>query len=146
MAILFTIQRDGRAFQARADGEPAFFVGFQTSFTDKSSGQHFDGLFNVPTSRLQKLVYAPDEVRGTFGFWADFISPTAKCEGGNYLTLNTYDRARFTWGFGQFGAHVPDGDFVTFLRDLLDRPEAADYFPNLRVKEARIVKIEGSSL
>jgi len=145
MAILFTIQRDGRAFQARADGEPAFFVGFQTSFTDKSSGQHFEGLFNVPSSRLQKLVYAPDEVRGTFGFWADFISPTAQCEGGNYLTLNTYDRARFTWGFGQFAAHVPDGDFVGFLRALLQTPEALDYFPDLDIQSGRITKVDGGT-
>jgi len=57
------------------------------------------------------------------------------------LTLNTYDRAKFTWGFGQFAAHVPDGDFILFMRDLLSRPEALDYFPDLDVQNGRIVKI-----
>ncbi|TNC13703.1 hypothetical protein FF100_13140 [Methylobacterium terricola] len=90
---------------------------------------------------LPKLVYDQVAARDMFGFWADFIAPTAACEGGNFLTLNTYDRARFTWGFAQFGAHVPDGDFVHFFRDLLLRPEAQDYFPNLAVRSGRISKI-----
>lgn len=67
---------------------------------------------------------------------ADFIAPTSQCEGDNYLTLNTYDRAKFTFGFGQFTANVPGGDFVLFFRDML----ALDYFPNLRVKSGSIVK------
>lgn len=142
MAIGFAIERKGRVFQASADGGAAFFVGRQTSYHDRSANQDFEGLYNVPSKELPKLVYASDAGRDQFAFWADFIEPTAKCEGGNYLTLNTYDRARFTWGFGQFGAHVPDGDFVLFFRDLLGRPEATDYFANLAVKGGRIVKIK----
>jgi hypothetical protein len=143
MAIHFSIERNGRTYRARADDSAPFFVGNQTSFTDRSSGEDFEGLFNVPSRQLPRLLYSAAEMRPLYGFWADFIAPTAACEGGNYLTLNTYDRARFTWGFGQFGAHVPDGDFVGFMRDLLDRPEASDYFPNLRVKSGRIVKETG---
>jgi len=140
MAIHFTIERSGRAFRARADGGEAFFVGNQTSFADRSSGQDFEGLFNVPSRFLPRLLYAAADVRDLYGFWADFIAPTAKCEGGNFLTLNTYDRARFTWGFGQFGAHVPDGDFIGFFHDMLMRPEAQDYFPDLRLTAGRITK------
>jgi len=145
MAIHFTIERSGRRFRARADNGDAFFVGLETSFSERSTGESFEGLFNTPTHELPTLIYEADDARPSFGFWADFIEPTARCEGGNFLTLNTYDRAKFTWGFGQFGAHVPDGDFVHFFRDLLDRPEAADYFPNLRVKDGRIVKVEGNN-
>ena len=140
MATHFTIEREGRAFRARADGGPAFFVGYQTSYEDKASGADFEGLYNVPSKAIPKLVYAPAQARPTYGFWADFVGPTARCEGGNYLTLNTYDRARFTWGFGQFAAHVPDGDFIQFFQNLLGRPEARDYFPNLIVKAGRIHK------
>ena len=68
--------------------------------------------------------------------------PTAICEGQSFLSLNTYDRARFTFGFGQFAAHVPDGDFIRWFRDMLQRPEAIDYFPNLEVQGGRIVKVE----
>jgi hypothetical protein len=142
MAINLSIERAGRAFHARADGGQPFFIGFQTSYKDKSSGTEFEGLYNVPAHETPNLDYAPvDAVQS--GFWAEFIAPTARCEGGNYLTLNTYDRARFTWGFGQFGAHVPDGDFVLFFRDMLQRPEAGDYFPNLALKDGRILKVSG---
>ena len=143
MAIHFEIHRSGRSFGASADGSAPAFIGFQTAFTDKGSGQDFVGLFNVPTRDLPKLVFRADDHRDRFGFWADFIEPTSHCEGGNFLTLNTYDRAKFTWGFGQFGAHVPDGDFVVFFRDLLTRPEASDYFPDLAVKSDRICRVTG---
>jgi hypothetical protein len=143
MAIDFTIERKGRAFRARADGKAPFFVGNQTQYTDKSTGEDFEGLYNVPSSQLPKLLYAAAEAREVHGFWADLIAPTARCEGGNFLTLNTYDRARFTWGFGQFGAHVPDGDFVHFFRDMLGRPEAPDYFPSLGIRNGCISKVAG---
>jgi hypothetical protein len=143
MAIFFGIERSGSVFSARADGGDEFFVGVMTSFTDKTTGEDFEGLFNVPAKSLPKLLYKADDFHPTFGFWSDFVEPTAICEGRNFLTLNTYDRARFTWGFGQFGAHVPDGDFVRFFRDLLGRPEASDYFPNLKIKDGRVVKVDG---
>ncbi|MDX3965531.1 MAG: hypothetical protein QHD01_02890 [Bradyrhizobium sp.] len=91
------------------------------------------------------MMYKATDYRGLYRFWADLIEPTSKCEGGNFLTLNTYDRARFTWGFGQFGAHVPDGDFVVFFRDMIGRPENADYFPDLAVRNGRVTKISGAS-
>jgi hypothetical protein len=140
MAISFVIERKDRTFNVRADGAAAFFVGFSTHYHDKSSGRDFQGLYNVPTKELQDLYYTADSQRAAFGFWADFIEPTSKCEGGNYLTLNTYDRAKFTFGFGQFGAHVPNGDFVIYFRAMLGRPEAADYFPDLAVESGFIVK------
>jgi len=141
MPILFTIQRNGREFRARADGGAAFFVGNQTSYSDKSSGTDFEGLYNVPSQALPRLLYDAAAQRGAHGFWADLIAPTARCEGNNFLTLNTYDRARFTWGFGQFAAHVPDGDFVRYFRDILQRTEVPEYFPNLAVRNGRIVKL-----
>ncbi len=143
MPINFTIERKDRSFYARADGGARFFVGNKTSYVDKSTSESFEGLYNVPSTQTPKLMYAPADASQS-GFWADFIYPTSRCEGGNYLTLNTYDRAKFTWGFGQFGAHVPDGDFILFFRDLLARPEARDYFPNLALVAGRIVKVSGA--
>lgn len=145
MAVHFTIERSGHLFSSRADGGAPFFVGYQTTYRDRSSGEDFEGLYNVPRRELPKLSYKATDYRGLYRFWADFIEPTSTCEGGNFLTLNTYDRARFTWGFGQFGAHVADGDFVVFFRDMIGRPENADYFPDLAVRNGRIVKITGAS-
>ena len=146
MAIHFEIERSGRKFSSRADGGAAFFVGSQTSYHDRTSGDDFEGLYNVPRRELPKLLYKASDYRGMYKFWADFIEPTSKCEGGNFLTLNTYDRARFTWGFAQFGAHVPDGDFVHFFRDMIGRPECSNYFPDLAVRDGRVVKISGGNV
>jgi len=58
--------------------------------------------------------------------------------------LNTYDSAAFTFGFGQFAAHVPNGDFVKYFRALLGLPQAADYFPNLALVGDRICRTDGA--
>jgi hypothetical protein len=57
---------------------------------------------------------------------------------GSYFCLNTYDRARFTFGFMQYAALVPNGDFVRYLRVLLQLPLADEYFPRLVLKADRI--------
>lgn len=140
MAILFKIVRDNRDFYCTADNGPKFFVGRRVPYEDKI------GLYNIfARTPLTKLNYDPANYSGEFGFWAEFIDPTAECEGRNFLTLNSYDRAAFTFGFGQFAAHVPNGDFVKYFRAMLQRPEAQDYFPNLRVRNGRIEKIDGSA-
>ena len=79
--------------------------------------------------------------RDTYGFWADFIHPTATAEGALYHALNTYDRAHFTFSFLQFGAHVPNGDFVVYLRLLLQLPLAIEYFPDLRLENNRVTRV-----
>ena len=71
----------------------------------------------------------------------DFIEPTGICESqSSYICLNTYDRARFTFGFLQYAALVPDGDFVTWMRGILQRPEMVEWFPDLKVQNGRIAK------
>lgn len=138
MAISFEIVRDGKDYWATADGDPRFFVGRRVSYEGRV------GLYNVfPGSSLQKLDFDPKNYRERFGFWARFINPTAGCEGRNFLTLNSYDRAGFTFGFGQFAAHVPDGDFVGWLHAMLALPEAQAYFPELSLVSGRI-HLEGA--
>jgi hypothetical protein len=140
MSIRFTIVRQGRDFFCTADNGPKFFVGRRVPYEDNI------GLYNIfARTPLTKLNYDPANYRSEFGFWAEFIDPTAECEGRNFLTLNSYDRAAFTFGFGQFAAHVPNGDFVKYFREILQRPEAADYFPTLRVAGGRIEKIDGAA-
>ncbi len=99
---------------------------------------------NVSGTSAQK--YDRAAFRPTYGFWADFIHPTAMAEGALYHTLNTYDRARFTFTFLQYAAHVPNGDFVVFLRTLLQLPAAAEYFPDLKLEQGRICKIDTGGL
>jgi hypothetical protein len=95
-------------------------------------------------SKLQKLNYQAADFQQLYGFWSTFIEPTAMCEGRNFLTLNTYDRAAFTFGFAQFAAHVENGDFVKYFRVMLSLPEAPAYFPHLGVVGGRICQTDGS--
>lgn len=139
MAILFDIRRTGDHFSCTANGGPAFYVGKRVPYQSRI------GLYNIFSgSRLEKLNYAAADFAASHGFWASFIEPTASVEGRNFLTLNTYDRAAFTFGFGQFAAHVPDGDFIGYFKALLARPEAGDYFPHLGIDEGRICRTDAN--
>ena len=122
-----------RKYEATVDGGPSFVVGRKVSYEGNW------GLMNILS--LPGAVYSPDAYRNKYGFWADFLHPIVQCEsGGSFQCLNTYDRARFTFGFLQYAAHVPDGDFVRFLRKLLVTIPAADYFPELVVHDNVICK------
>ncbi len=137
MPILFKIYRDGNNFSCTADNAPRFFVGKRVPYESRI------GLYNIfAGSKLQKLLYAAGDHAQQYGFWSLFVEPTAIVEGRNFLTLNTYDRAAFTFGFGQFAAHVPDGDFVEYFRAMLKLPEAQDYFPHLGVVGGRICRTD----
>ena len=134
MAINFSFSQSGtsRFAQVIGSGEPKFLVGTETVYQQTNHG-----LYNLST--LNGAVYDPDDYKNQYDFWAYFIAPTAKAESNNsFVCLNTYDRARFTFSFMQYAAHVPNGDFVRFFRELLALPAATDYLPKLVLQENRI--------
>ena len=131
--VSFSLEH-GNNYFGTVDGGPKFFIGRRVGYLGDK------GLKNATGTANQK--YDRSSFRPTFGFWADFIHPTAMAEGGLYHTLNTYDRARFTFTFLQYAAHVPNGDFVVFLRTLLALPAATDYFPDLTVQNQRICRVD----
>lgn len=128
--INFSLEQGNKYF-GKVDGQ-RFFIGRRVPY---EGGK---GLMNVEGSFAQ--TYDRNAFRPSFGFWADFIHPTAMAEGALFHTLNTYDRALFTFSFLQFAAHVPDGDFVLYFRRLLSLPLAAEYFPDLQLIGGRICR------
>jgi hypothetical protein len=128
--VKFSLEQGNKYF-GEIDGT-RFFIGSRVSY------QGGKGLANTRGDEAQR--YDRAEHRGAYGFWADFIHPTAAAEGGLYHALNTYDRARFTFTFLQFAAHVPNGDFVLYMRTLLKLPLAAEYFPDLGLEGGRVVR------
>lgn len=126
----------GNNYFAKIDGQ-RFFVGQRITY------EGLKGLVNLRGTATQR--YSADIYRNAYGYWADFIYPTSVCEGGLFHTLNTYDRARFTFTAFQLAAHVPDGDFVVYFRKLLGLPLATEYFPDVRVIGNRIHRVDGST-
>jgi hypothetical protein len=134
-----SLEREGPRYFARIDHGPRFFVGSDVRF------QGNRGLMN--TSDVSGVPYRPADYRGRFGFWADFIYPTALCESGAFFQrLNTYDRARFTFGFFQLAAHTPNDNFVLFLRQLLTLPLASAYFPDLALHQGAVHRATAQGL
>lgn len=129
--VNFSLEQGNKYF-GRIDGT-RFFIGSRVSF---EGGK---GLMNISGTSAQK--YDRVTFRPIYGFWADFIYPTAMVEGALYHTLNTYDRAQFTFSFLQYAAHVPNGDFVIYLRTLLNLPLAREYFPDLVLNNNRICRV-----
>lgn len=139
MAINFSFSQTGTARYATVIGNtaPKFLVGKETVYKGNV------GLYNL--SVPDGIAYDAAKYAGAYGFWAYFIAPTAKAESNNsFVCLNTYDRAKFTFSFMQYAAHVPNGDFVKFFKELLVLPNAGDYFPKLVLKNKRIHYRESS--
>lgn len=123
--------RTAYAAKLAGSNEAKFTFAYRTTYLENF------GLFN--TSVSSNLVYNPEDYVKEFGFWAYFIQPTAMAESrGSFLCLNTYDRAKFTFSFMQYAAHVPNGDFINFFKKLLSLPNAKDYFPRLVLQNNQI--------
>jgi hypothetical protein len=141
-------QRTGTRWTAQADGpmDAAFLVGQSVSYND-GDGAH-RGLYQTRVVKeIPALWYDRHEAAGQVGLWAHFIWPTVMAEGGgHHLTVNTYDRARFTFGFYQLAAHTPDANLILLFRALLTLPGARDYFPDLVLKNGRVHRIDGTTL
>jgi hypothetical protein len=136
---IVSLEREGQRFFARVDGGPRFFVGSDVFFAGHR------GLMNIRDASGSP--YKPADYRDRFGFWADFIYPTALCESsGFFQRLNTYDAARFTFGFFQHAAHTPNDNFTLLLRQLLGLPLAAAYFPELTLHNDAIHRVTDSGL
>lgn len=135
--VSFSLEQ-GNQYYGRIDGQ-RFYIGSRVSY---EGGKGLSNLRAVAGQKYDRAAY-----RAEFGFWADFIHPTAVCESGLvFHTLNTYDRARFTFTFLQYAAHVPNGDFVEYLRALLGLPLAKEYFPDLVLQDGRIARVTDAGL
>ncbi|CEJ14762.1 N-acetylmuramoyl-L-alanine amidase CwlH precursor [bacterium YEK0313] len=129
------INRNGRMFRARTASGLSFIVGSSTSYTDDMNRV---GLFQGSTAITDSLrfgSYKAVDFAAAFGQWAHFIEPTLTAESGaRFATINTYDRAAFTFGAPQLAAHTPEANFILYLRALLDLPDADKHFPELSLR------------
>lgn len=118
-------------FRGSVGNDRPFVIGTGTMYQSQRGLVHEGGA----------LLYDP-AAYPQYGQWAQLIDCTAYCESKRSLTcLNTYDRARFTFGCLQFAAHVADGDFVRWLHLLLQQDHASDYLPDLTLVDGRVCRL-----
>lgn len=129
-------KKSGKTYTATTQSGHTFIVGTTTTFTDDMTRVGlFQGKMAIKNS-LQFGMFNPLDFAGTFGQWAHFIAPTLSAEAGaRFATINTYDRAAFTFGAPQLAAHTPDANFIVYLRKLLAVPSAAAHFPELSLRQ-----------
>jgi hypothetical protein len=152
--VSFTISRDGEPqkkftkwFAKPPGTTKKFFVGYTVPFND-GDGAHRGLAQTKFMAELPKLFYDRQQASSDVGLWAHFIWPTVVAEsaGGHHLLVNTYDRARFTFGFYQLAAHTPKDNLILLFRKLIALPKAADYFPDLSLKSGLVHRtVNGAS-
>jgi hypothetical protein len=121
----------GTEFHATVSGE-RFYVAKSTRYGSRR------GLTRSSTL----LLYDRFEAENIIGLWAHFMWPTVMGESnGRHITINSYDRASFTWGFYQLAAHTAKDNLILLMRELLTLDSAAAYFPDLLLKNGRVHQV-----
>ncbi|MBL8298962.1 MAG: peptidoglycan-binding protein [Rhodanobacteraceae bacterium] len=132
---IVSVRKSGKTYTAVSASGHSFIIGSVTEFTDDMPRL---GLFQGKTSIQDSLrfgSYAARDFAAELGQWAHLIEPTLLAESGaRFATLNTYDRAAFTFGAPQLAAHTPEQNFVVYLRALLALPDAQRHFPELALR------------
>jgi len=129
-----SIQKQGNVYRAITASGLSFRIGSVTSYHDDMRRVGLmQGTQSIQDSSQFGVYKAADFP--AIGPWAHFIEPTLTAEGGaRFATLNTYDRAAFTFGAPQFAAHTPRENLIEYFRLLLALPEARYYFPDLSLR------------
>ncbi len=123
-----------------------FVIAETVGYTD-ADGKHRGLYQDRVKKKIPQLRYDRATAEKSLGLWAHFIWPSVTAESGNghHLIVNTYDRARFTFGFYQLAAHTPDDNLIKLFQRLVALPTAVDYFPDLLLSNKRLHRKDGSS-
>jgi hypothetical protein len=122
-------QQSGIKFYASEKDGKEFYVAKSTKYLSRR------GLARSSTLLLFDR-FASEEV---IGIWSHFMWHTVMGESqGRHITINSYDRAHFTWGFFQLAAHTPRDNLILLMRELLLLPGAQKYFPDLKLVNGRV--------
>jgi hypothetical protein len=136
----FRLRKDGNRWYAqRADVSAAseFFVGSEII----QPARNFFGLFH-PVASYYGPTYDAENHAANIDHWAYLIDVTAFCESKNRFNLiNTYDRARFTFGFYQLAAHTPRDNLILLFRAALLDPDFQKLFPDLQLRGGKVFRV-----
>ena len=87
------------------------------------------------------LKYDRFDAEQIIGAWAHFMWPSVMAESnGRYISINAWDRAHLTWGFYQLAAHTARDNLILLMRELVQLPSAARYFPDLTLLNGKVAR------
>jgi hypothetical protein len=136
----FNLRNQGKQWLATRTDTPAeseFYVGNEVM----QPAKNFFGLFH-PIPSYYGPVYDATKYVATLDQWAYLLDVTASCESKlRFNLINTYDRARFTFGFYQLAAHTPDDNLIVFFRAALLNAEFQALFPDLKLKGGKVFRV-----
>jgi hypothetical protein len=134
----FALRKDGSRWFARRAGEAEFLVGVEVNQPEK----RFHGL-HVPVRSYYGPQFDPADYFDRIDQWAYLLDVTGFCESKNRFNLiNTYNRARFTFGFYQLAAHTPRDNLILFFRAALQNTDLAAAFPDLKLIGGKVFRID----
>ena len=91
-----------------------------------------------PTQAYYGPVFEAEDYGG-IGHWAYLLDVTGYCESRNRFNLvNTYDRARFSYGFYQLSADTPRDNLIILFRGALLNEEFQKLFPSLELRGGKV--------
>jgi hypothetical protein len=129
--LTFAFRQDGKRHFATPVGGSEFYLGRETKFGGRV------GLGRAVAEYWGARFRAADHP--AIGHWAELLELTGHCESGNtFNCINTYDRAGFTFGFCQLGAHTPDDNLILLLRRAAALPEAPTYLPGMFLQSGKL--------
>lgn len=129
---------DGRWHAKEAADGQQFLVGSEVN----QPGKGFHGI-HVPVSAYWGPEFKAEDYLADLDHWACLLEATGYCESKNRFALvNTYDRAKFTFGFYQLAAHTPRDNLILLFRALAGLPAFKDYFPELKIKDGRLARVD----
>jgi hypothetical protein len=123
----------------RADvaGSPEFYIGKEII----QPAKNFFGIFQ-PVDTYYGPTYEAERYVSTIDHWAYLLDITGFCESKNRLNLiNSYDRARFTYGFYQLAAHTPRDNLILLFRAALRDPDFQKLFPDLELRGGKVFRV-----
>lgn len=139
--IAFSLdKREGNKWFARAvnsEDDREFYVGREVR---NPTRKHF-GIFRR-TGEFDGPRFHPEGHLKDIDHWSYLLYLTGYCESNNFFSVfNTYDRAKFTFGFYQLAAHTPNDNLILFFRRLAELPGMSDYFPEIRMINGHLTRV-----
>lgn len=137
----FALTKSGAVWRAKENADAVdFLVGKEVN----QPARKFFGL-GLGVSQYWGPVFRSDDYIERIDHWAYLLEATGHCESQNrFLLVNTYDRAKFTFGFYQLAAHTPQDNLILLFHALAELPQFNDYFPDLVIRNGHLCRVDSA--